>query len=134
MRIDTPPSPGIDLGDDCHFEFDEWADLARRDAQAFEERRVRCIESFIRQAPLEHQRRLRGLQFRIDLERVRARTPLGACVRLSTLMWSSLAGEGGLRERLGQLLDAMSGHPPESVCIRPSAQIIPFPGPINHKN
>jgi len=70
-----------------NFDFDEWAMLARTAPDEFEQRRRAVIESLISSS--DHVRRLRGLQWRIDLERKRARTPLQACVRLSTLMWDS---------------------------------------------
>ena len=73
--------------DDFYFDFDEWAMLARTDPDEFELRRCAVIESLISSSG--HVRRLRGLQWRIDLERKRARTPLEACVRLSSLMWDS---------------------------------------------
>jgi Protein of unknown function (DUF3135) len=70
-----------------NFDFDEWAMLARTAPDEFEQRRHDIIESLI--ANSGHVRRLRGLQWRIDLERKRARTPLQACVFLSSLMWDS---------------------------------------------
>lgn len=67
------------------FDFDEWAGLARDNPELFEARRQAVIEGFIRKAAPAHRARLRGLQFRIDMERRRSRTPLGACVRLYQL-------------------------------------------------
>lgn len=67
------------------FEFDEWAELARDNPELFEARRQAVIEEFIRKAAPAHRARLRGLQFRIDMERRRSRTPLGACIRLYQL-------------------------------------------------
>lgn len=84
------------------FDFDEWARLARTDPFAFEARRLAIIESYLRQFPPPDQRRLRGLQFRIDMERRRARTPMAACLRLSAMMWDSLLGAHGLRNALEQ--------------------------------
>ena len=69
------------------FDFDEWAMLARTAPDEFEQRRRAVIESVISSS--DHVRRLRGLQWRIDIERERARTPLQACVRLSSMMWDS---------------------------------------------
>lgn len=80
--------------------FDEWASLAQSDPAAFEERRSCLIEDYIQNSPYHLQRRLRGLQFRVDMERRRARTPMGACVRISRMMWDALLGEGGLRDSL----------------------------------
>ena len=69
------------------FDFDEWALLARTAPDEFEQRRRALIESLISSSG--HVRRMRGLQWRIDLERMRARNPMDACVRLSNMMWDS---------------------------------------------
>ena len=70
-----------------NFDFDEWAMLARTAPDEFEQRRRAVIESLISSS--DHVRRLRGLQWRIDLEISRARNPMDACVRLSNMMWDS---------------------------------------------
>jgi hypothetical protein len=67
-----------------NFDFDDWAVLARMAPDEFEQRRRDVVESLISSS--DNIRRLRGLQCSIDLERIRARTPLKACLRLSTLM------------------------------------------------
>lgn len=72
------------------FDFDTWAHLAEHDKDEFERRRQAAIEELIASAPASSQPRLRGLQFRIDMERRRAVTPLGACVRISEMMWDSV--------------------------------------------
>jgi Protein of unknown function (DUF3135) len=69
------------------FDFDSWAMLARTAPDDFEQRRRAVIESQISSS--DNVRRLRGLQCRIDMERIRARTPLKSCLRLSTLMWDA---------------------------------------------
>jgi len=81
-------------------DFDEWAKLARIDPAGFERRRMALIENYLNQFPNADQRRLRGLQFRIDMERRKARTPLAACIRISAMMWDSLLGERGLKDAL----------------------------------
>ena len=60
----------------------------RRSSSAGGEAAIRAV---IEQAPPEHRARLRQLQFRIDLERRRAKTPLGATVRLQSMMWERFA-------------------------------------------
>ncbi len=81
-------------------EFEAWAELAENDPPAFEDLRQAAIEEAIQQAPLGSQQRLRGLQWRIDQERRRARTPLAACIRISQMMWESVTGDGGLLQAL----------------------------------
>jgi hypothetical protein len=104
------------------FNLEEWQQLARDDPAEFERRRQAAIEAVIAQAPPELQARLRGLQFRIDLERERAKTPLGATVRLQSMMWERFAE---LREALQALADgtALPAAPAES------ARILPFTKP-----
>ena len=107
------------------FDLEEWQRLAKDDPAEFERKRRSTIEEFIEQAPLEHQKRLRGLQFRIDLERTRAKTPLGAAIRLQTLMWDRFTD---LREALLAFSepDALTQPLPEPSI---SATIIPFTRP-----
>lgn len=71
-----------------NFDFDEWSALARMAPDEFEQRRRDVIENYI--SNNGNIRRLRGLQCNIDLERIRARTPLKSCLRLSALMWDAL--------------------------------------------
>jgi hypothetical protein len=85
------------------FNFDRWVELAKADPAAFEAWRSAWIEEAIASAPPDCRQRMRGLQFRIDLERRRARTPLKACIRLSQMMWQSVMGENGLMDALNGL-------------------------------
>ena len=104
--------------------FDEWRVLAQEDPVAFEQRRSRLIDDCIQGAPDNLRQRLRGLQFRIDMERRRAHTPLGACIRISGMMWDAFLGEGGLRDTLINLTHRNTGR---SGCRRPgTARIIRF--------
>ena len=89
------------------FDFEAWARLAREDPEAFESARRRVIEAFIDSAPAHRRRRLQGLQFRVDLERRRARTPLAACIRISGMMWDSVTGPDGLRAHLARLSETL---------------------------
>lgn len=69
------------------FDFDAWMWLAKTSPDLFEIRRRECIENVI--ASCRDLRRVRGLQSRIELERLRAQTPLQSCLRLSTIMWDA---------------------------------------------
>lgn len=88
---------------DDDFCFDDWADLARRDPVGFESARRKVLESLIESAPPARRRRLEGLQWQIDRERELADNPLSACLRLSSMMWDKVLGEGGLVEGLEQV-------------------------------
>ena len=66
--------------------------MARNDPQRLEALRAKYSQDIIDSAPDEQQRkRLAGLQFQIDMERERARTPLQATIRISEMMCHSLA-------------------------------------------
>lgn len=112
------------------FDFNEWAALAKADPELFEQRRRRVLEATIRKAKPENRRRLRGLQFRVDMERIRARAPMVACVRISEMMWESFAGEKGLRPAVNGLLRYLSGQelPRASRSVVTSARVLNYSG------
>ncbi len=103
-------------------DFEEWAALAQSDPRAFEKMRQAAIDDYITSVPDAHQERLRRLQWRIEQERRLARTPMGACLRISRMMWDSLLGRGGLREQLQGLAGRLQGEAGE----RPSAALLSF--------
>ena len=47
------------------------------------------VNDLIAGAPEKHRRKLRGLQFKIDMERKKAKTPMAACITISRLMYDS---------------------------------------------
>ena len=72
--------------------FDVLVDMARNDPQGLETLRRSLTDAVIAAASNETTRkRLRGLQFRVDMERRRASTPLAATIRISEMMCRSLA-------------------------------------------
>ena len=98
-------------------DFDYLTDLARSNPSEFERLRLNAIEGYLSSLPLERQQRMRRLQWRIDQVR-RQHTPMGACIRLSNMMWDHLLGTDGLAGLL-------QGEP--SVSKPSSAKVIPFP-------
>jgi hypothetical protein len=107
------------------FDFDDWAKLAQHDPEAFEKRRREAIDAVIAKAPLHEQQRLRGLQFRIDMERQRASNPLSACIRINKMMWDQFNTlRGSLEELKAEVAGHRAGFPrPEPV----SAEVLRFP-------
>lgn len=111
------------------FDFETWSRLARENPEEFERRRREAIEEVINRAPVEDQARLRGLQFRIDMERQRSKSPLGACVRINKMMWESF---GEMRQALeslkGELKNPGSSAQAATVGAGPkvSAEVLPF--------
>jgi len=104
------------------FDFAHWMQLAGTDPECFERARQAAIDELLETASPDRRERLRGLQWRIDQERRRARTPMAACLRLSSLMWDSLNTE--LLPVLQRLVDGGDGH--GAVPPRPAAVVIPF--------
>lgn len=111
--------------DDYEFPFDFWATLAADDPGSFEEARRLMIDSLIESAPPQVQPRLRGLQWQVDQVRTRTPSPLGACVKISSMMWQKVLGPDGLVEHLEQL---GNGESPPREAPR-SASILPLRRP-----
>jgi hypothetical protein len=97
-------------------DFDYLTGLARTDPQRFESFRQATIEAYISALPDERQTRMRKLQWRIDQER-RLHTPMGACMKISGMMWDHLLGPHGL---IGTIRNVDQGQ-------TKAASIIPFP-------
>lgn len=72
-----------------HIDFEQWAQLAKKDPQTFEQLRHRLLEAYIARSSSSHQERLRRLQWRIDRLRDQADNPMSACVQISNLMWDT---------------------------------------------
>ena len=70
--------------------FDALVALAKKDPVEFETLRNQLCEQLLDQAPEYISRRLKGLQFKINMERQRSKTPLKSCLELSKLMNDSL--------------------------------------------
>jgi hypothetical protein len=104
-------------------EFHHWALLADCDPQAFENLRRELIEQFIQEAPEERRQKLRCLQWRIDQERRLSKSPLGACIRLTRMMWDKVMAQGGLLDNLQQLSKDLEGN----AHTERSATLLPFP-------
>lgn len=99
-----------------NFDFDDWARLARNDPEAFEQRRAEAIEELIRSSTPRMQRRLRGLQFQVDVQRRLASNPLSACIRISRMMLDMFYDE---------FVPALNGYlPPKRA--KKVGQVVPF--------
>ncbi len=110
----------MDPSSEFEKDFDAWATLADTDPQAFEDLRQALIEAFIEQAPPRCRPRLRCLQWRIEQERARSKTPLAACIRLTRMMWDKFYL---LRTLVGELKE---GHELESSAFGARATVIEF--------
>jgi len=107
------------------FDFETWARLAQSDPAAFEAKRKALIKWTIEQAQPRQRERLHRLQWKIDQIRALSTHPLGACIRITKLMWHSLAGPRGLRASFEWL-----EH--ESDASAQTAKILSFENPRRH--
>ncbi len=85
-------------------DFEVLSKMAKEDPKGLEELRLKVINSIIDSAPEHHQRKLRGLQFKIDMEREKAKNPMAACIKISQMMHESFTQ---LRDALK---DAQENH------------------------
>lgn len=113
--------------------FDVLVDLARNNPAQLEALRQSLTKAVIDGADDDsRKRRLEGLQFRVDMERRRAATPLAATIRISEMMAHSLADlhrslvtpiEDQARERAS----IAAGGSSTSSVPNSAAKVLPFP-------
>ena len=84
-------------------EFDKLREMAQRDLEQLERLRVQLCDQLIQDSPEEFRRKLRGLQFRVDMERRRAKSPMAACIAISGMMHDSF-------DRMRQVLNEAVGN------------------------
>ncbi len=101
--------------------FEELMELALHEPAKLEELRQSWVEETISRAPELFQRRLRGLQFQIDMERERASNPVSACVRISKMM------HDGLSNLQDAIKNSHSNETQPQNSQKTIAAIIPFP-------
>lgn len=103
--------------------FDELKKLAETNPEQLEKLRQQLIENTISAAPEQYQRRMRGLQFQIDMERRRARNPMSSCIRISKMMHDHLYN---LRQTI-----IGNGNNTDDVVMKSDSSVIPFPAIAN---
>jgi len=101
--------------------FEVLMNLALHEPETLETLRLSWVEETINRAPEHFQRRLRGLQFQIDMEREKASNPVSSCVRLSQMMHAGLAN---LHEAINKQSEVDG---PQHNAQASMAAIIPFP-------
>ncbi len=108
---------------------EELSQLARDDPQAYETLRRELVESFIANAPDKYQKRLRGIQFRVDHQRQLSHTALGSTVLVYRLMWGSFLCLSSTWQELAGVGDRcgfFESRPIEESLPKTSAQILEF--------
>lgn len=108
--------------------FDELARIAKDDPEKYEEIREQLVNELIESAPAESQRRLRGLQFQVEMERRRSKSAMGSCIAISKMMHDSLY-------TLGQTLNSATGKEVqedfELAGSQETARVLSFPMQAN---
>lgn len=105
-------------------DFETLRKMAEKDPQALEKLRTDHVNALIDSAPLQQQRRLRGLQFQIDAQRKIHHNPLSACVKISQMMHESFAQ---LRYALNDATGQEPRRPQQEAVAGNAAQIIELP-------
>jgi hypothetical protein len=111
--------------------FDQLLKLAQEKPEELERFRQEQVELLINEAPVESQRRLRGLQFQIDAQReLHQDSPMGACMKISQMMHESFAelrvwlnDITGLDDPLRNEINEFQASEGEKV----AAKVLPFP-------
>lgn len=101
----------------------DWAQLARQDPQAFETMRTELLNEFIQNSPANLQRKLQGMQWKIELVRQRSSSPVEALAEITGMMWQSTQQLGKKQQ---DLLDVCTGKEFTPSPVRESAQILNF--------
>ena len=73
------------------FDFDYWSRLYQDSPEEFENKRKELIQNLIQNC--YNQRKLKGMQFRLDMERKLKKHPMGSCLSFSNLMFESFFSE-----------------------------------------
>ena len=101
-------------------DFDKLKELAQTDPDALLRLKDDLINAFIASAPLDQQARLKALQWRIDQEAEKAKSPMAACIAISGMMHDSF-------DALRDALNAAAGN--HDLVIRkdkPEGKVVEF--------
>ncbi|PIE41109.1 MAG: hypothetical protein CSA49_04955 [Gammaproteobacteria bacterium] len=104
--------------------FDKLKELAESNPEELERLRTELCEQLIHEAPEKYRRKLLGLQFRIDMERRKAKSPMAACISISGMMHDSF-------DKLRMALNEAAGAAPTGILDThvedtAHAKVIPF--------
>ncbi|MBK8973204.1 MAG: DUF3135 domain-containing protein [Hahellaceae bacterium] len=100
-------------------EFDVLLDMASKRPEQLEKLRAELIEDIIASAPERLQRRLRGLQFKVDATRQMSRSPMASCIKVSQMMHESLHDLRGALTGLQQMESQPVQSPAVSEVVQP---------------
>ncbi len=108
-------------------DFDTMLELAENNPHELEDIRKAAIEALISSAPVEMQRRLRGLQFQIDAHCSIANNPMASCIKISEMMHQSFHKlRWALNQATGQDPQTPYYYEEEEESFPQAADVIPF--------
>ena len=99
-------------------EFDALLRLSIDDASVLDQIKKEATQALVSGAPEKYHKRLNGLQFQIDMELRRSKSPLDGCIRISKMMHESM---GELNQNLQEVVGPRSLS--RSNTFRKSAQL-----------
>lgn len=100
--------------------FEKLREMAEKSPAELDKLQQTLTEKVITGAPEDIQHRLRGLQFRVEMEKSLSKTPLARCLKLSQMMHESF-------DQLRSLLNDMTTADSYQATPTTAADIIPFP-------
>ena len=104
------------------YDFDTWMLLYKKDPDSFEKNRLKLIQAPINKAPEEMQRRLTGIQWRVDCEIKLAKTPMAGCIKVYEMMMDSVYKPDGLLDALSSTKRELKSSPLSIVSIDGSSK------------
>ncbi len=116
------------------FDFEYWAELAKNDPEEFERLRKEQIDKIIEESPEDMQKRMQGIQWQIDQIRQTSKTPMAACIKISSMMWDNVLGDNGLVEAIEKLQSSDSEPVQHPKTIANSADVIQFPNNLDKES
>lgn len=102
-----------------------WIKLAKVDPERLEREKRELVEAVISGGNRE---KLEALQWRIDAEIMRAKTPIDSMLRLSKMMWNQFYAERGFLFAVNQLVSSNQRIETQvkKACEKKDAVILPF--------
>lgn len=101
---------------------DTLMDIARRDPNALDQIKQDAVEALINSAEPTSQQRLRGLQWQVDMELKKSKSPMEGCVKVSEMMHEKLWElKAALRDEEQDDLEAFYDNE-----LDQTAEILPF--------
>ena len=107
-------------------DFDTMMAMHRDNPEELERLRAELTGEVLKQAPDEIKRRLKGLQFRINMELRKAKTPQARCIKMSSMMHDAFSELNHRLNHFGDDQDEEPTRPAQIIKFRPRQKIEEF--------